>query len=237
MGLMNVLLPGTPIVYYGDEIGMTGHLYELSKNNTKDPYVAANCKDDDTSCYLKKSRDPMRTPMQWTDTAEPNSWLPYLNANRSFNVKAEEEMSVEDKMIKRNPLELFKRLTALKKFPAFSEGQLFYPWQDEEIFAFMSKHEEEEYAYLVAMNIGSSASEDPMNLDFTSVWPEMPEKGLLYTMAGPGQGINNTYQYEKDTHIHMSDIELYPYQGLVVELNLTPEEGEDAWECQYCNGE
>lgn len=35
----------------------------------------------------------------------------------------------------------------------------------------------------------------------------------------------------------MSDIELYPYQGLVVELNLTPEEGEDAWECQYCNGE
>ena len=50
------------------------------------------------------------------------------------------------------------------------------------------------------MNIGSSASEDPMSLDFTSVWPpaEMPEKGLLYTMAGPGQGDNNTYQYEKE---------------------------------------
>lgn len=68
-----------------------------------------------------------------------------------------------------------------------------------------SKHEDEEYAYLVAMNIGSGAFDDPMNLDFTSVWPEMPEKGLLYTMAGPGQGTypnsfcpNSTYQYEKE---------------------------------------
>ena len=43
--------------------------------------------------------------------------------------------------------------------------------------------------------------------------------------------------YISSTHIHMTDIELHPYQGLVVELNLTPEEGEDAWECQYCNGE
>ena len=51
------------------------------------------------------------------------------------------------------------------------------------------------------MNIGSSFSADPadpMNLDFTSVWPEMPEKGLLYTMAGRGQGDNKTYQYEKE---------------------------------------
>ena len=68
---------------------------------------------------------------------EDNSWLPFLKSSSEFNVKAEEEMSEEDKMIKRNPLELFKRLTALKKFPAFSEGHLFYPWQDEEIFAFM----------------------------------------------------------------------------------------------------
>ena len=49
------------------------------------------------------------------------------------------------------------------------------------------------------MNIGYSASEDPMNLDFTSVWPEIPEKGLLYTMAGPMYTMaNNTYQYEKE---------------------------------------
>ena len=70
-----------------------------------------------------------------------------------------------------------------------------------ELLFIYSKHEDEEYAYLVAMNIGSSFSADPadpMNLDFTSVWPEMPEKGLLYTMAGPGQGDNKTYQYEKE---------------------------------------
>ena len=55
---------GTPIVYYGDEIGMTGHLDDLSKDNTTDPYVDVNCEPNDKTCYLTKSRDPMRTPMQ-----------------------------------------------------------------------------------------------------------------------------------------------------------------------------
>ena len=49
------------------------------------------------------------------------------------------------------------------------------------------------------MNIGSnkgseSDPSEPVNLDFTSVWPEIPEKGLLDTMAGPVMPGNETYQ-------------------------------------------
>jgi len=235
--MMNVLLPGATVVYYGDEIGMTGFQDEITKADTKDPYVSVNCEKDDNNCYLKKSRDPMRTPMQWEENGV-HMWLPYFGSSNRYNVKTEEEMPEEDKKWKRNPLELFKRLMALKKFPALSEGYLFYPWQDNEIFSFMSKHEDEEYAYLIAMNIGSSGNSEPVNLDFTSVWPEIPEKGLLYTMAGPVTFPGNeTYQYERDTHVHMDDIELYPYQGMIVELNLAPEEEHDDWACQYCNGE
>ena len=64
-------------------------------------------------------------------------WLPYLKSIDQYNVDDEQRMSEEDKKWKRNPLELFKRLTALKKFPALSDGYLFYPWQDQEIFSFM----------------------------------------------------------------------------------------------------
>ena len=62
-----------------------------------------------------------------------------------------------------------------------------------------SKHEDEDFAYLVAMNIGSYDNSDPINLDFTSVWPDLPEKGLLYTMGGPvAFSGNQTYQYERE---------------------------------------
>ena len=52
------------MVYYGDEIGMTGFQDEIAKADTRDPYVSANCEEDDEHCYLRKSRDAMRTPMQ-----------------------------------------------------------------------------------------------------------------------------------------------------------------------------
>ena len=58
------MMLGSSVVYYGDEIGMTGFLNDLSKNDTRDPYVSVNCAPDDDDCYLLKSRDPMRTPMQ-----------------------------------------------------------------------------------------------------------------------------------------------------------------------------
>ena len=45
------------------------------------------------------------------------------------------------------------------------------------------------------------------------------------------------YAIHFSTHVHMDDIELYPYQGMVVELNLAPEEEHDARACQYRNGE
>ena len=56
---------GSSVVYYGDEIGMTGFLDDLTNDTTRDPYVDVNCAgNDDENCYLLKSRDPMRTPMQ-----------------------------------------------------------------------------------------------------------------------------------------------------------------------------
>ena len=64
-------------------------------------------------------------------------WLKTLECRDNFNVEDETAMEEEDKEWKRNPLELFKKLTALKQFRPIQDGNIFYPWQDKEIFAFL----------------------------------------------------------------------------------------------------
>ena len=61
--MMTLLLPGTVIIYYGDEIGMQAEGALLCED-TLDPYVKPpymTCNDGDTP---EVSRDPARTPMQ-----------------------------------------------------------------------------------------------------------------------------------------------------------------------------
>lgn len=78
--MLLLTLPGTPFTYYGEEIGMTGR--EISFEETVDPY-GLNFGPDR---YEEFSRDPSRTPMQWSSsrnggfTTAKKPWLP-LNDN------------------------------------------------------------------------------------------------------------------------------------------------------------
>ena len=60
--LTTLLLPGTAIVYYGDELGMSDSASAISCEDTMDPYA----KEPYAECdgYPEQSRDPARTPMQ-----------------------------------------------------------------------------------------------------------------------------------------------------------------------------
>lgn len=77
--LLQMTLPGMVIVYYGEEIGM--HNVDLPSEVMHDVYA--------------KSRDPERTPMQWS--AGPNAgfseaaqtWLPVAPDFSTYNVEAE----------------------------------------------------------------------------------------------------------------------------------------------------
>jgi len=57
--MVNLLLPGVAITYYGEEIGMED--INLSWELTVDPAG----KNAGPEKFLKASRDPSRTPMQW----------------------------------------------------------------------------------------------------------------------------------------------------------------------------
>jgi maltose alpha-D-glucosyltransferase/alpha-amylase len=134
--LMNALLcslPGTPVMYYGDEIGMGDNIY-------------------------LGDRDGVRTPMQWSadrnagfSTAPPQRlYLPlitdYEYHHDTVHVEAQQQNS-------HSLLSFMKRLLALRKRSrAFGRGSLeFLDPTNHKILAFIRRHEEE--TILVVANL------------------------------------------------------------------------------------
>jgi alpha-glucosidase len=105
--MLLLTLRGTPICYYGDELGMANTVIPaarmLDRNGMTDDEIERN------------SRDPARTPMQWD--AGPNAgfcppgvdpWLPVSGAHALTNVAVENADP-------RSMLNLFRRLAAIRR--------------------------------------------------------------------------------------------------------------------------
>ncbi len=136
MELMNVLLftlPGTPVIYYGDEIGMG----------------------DD---YYLGDRNGVRTPMQWN--ADSNAGFSKGNPQRLYlpvNIDPEyhyETINVENQSGNRaSLLSWMKRIIAVRKrYKAFGRGgiEFLFP-ENNKVLAFVREYEDERI--LVAVNL------------------------------------------------------------------------------------
>jgi alpha-glucosidase len=86
MAALYLTLRGTPILYYGEEIGMENN-DPKSKEDVRDPIRRLGWP-------LEKGRDGERTPMQWTagvnaGFSEATPWLPVPPSARTHNVDSE----------------------------------------------------------------------------------------------------------------------------------------------------
>jgi len=146
--LMNGLLfslPGTPVIYYGDEIGMGDNFYLGDRNG-------------------------VRTPMQWS--ADRNAGFSHTNPQRLYlpiNIDPEyhyEAVNVDAQQ--NNPDSLLwwmKRLIAMRKrFKAFGRGSLefLYP-ENRKVLVFVRRYEDE--TILVVANLSRSVQYISLNLD------------------------------------------------------------------------
>ncbi|KAJ9598138.1 hypothetical protein L9F63_026758, partial [Diploptera punctata] len=108
MNMITMLLPGTPVVYNGEEMGMEDT--DISWRDTKD---SAGINAGPTK-YKLFSRDPERTPMQWNSgknagfSTANQTWLP-VNPNY-VSLNAEAQLAAEWSHIK-----VFKLLVAARK--------------------------------------------------------------------------------------------------------------------------
>ena len=136
-------LPGSPILYYGDEIGMGDK-------------------------YLLEDRDGVRTPMQWDSspgvgfsTASPDDF--YLPLVEAAGYTPDEVNVLDQKGDPSSLLEWVRRMLALRSaHPVFGSGA-FEPVQVDrsEVFAFVRRDEHE--GVLVVANL----SRDPVSASLT----------------------------------------------------------------------
>ncbi len=134
--LMNALLlslPGTPIIYYGDEIGMGDNIYLGDRNG-------------------------VRTPMQWSP--DRNAGFSQVNPQKLYLpviIDPEyhyEVLNVESQKKNRHSLFWWMRrlLTLRSRIPAFSRGDLtFLEPENPKILAFIRRHEDQ--SILVVVNL------------------------------------------------------------------------------------
>jgi maltose alpha-D-glucosyltransferase / alpha-amylase len=178
--LLNGLLlsmPGTPVIYYGDELGMGDN-------------------------YYLGDRDGVRTPMQWSadrnggfSRADPQRLYlpPIMDANfgyQTINVEAQQ----------RDPSSLLnwmRRMISVRKLqPAFGRGELtfLYP-NNRKVLAFMRQHAD--LKLLCVFNLSRSAQAveldlsehngcTPIELTGNSPFPSIGELPYMLTLPGYG---------------------------------------------------
>jgi alpha-glucosidase len=154
MAGMYLTLRGTPIMYYGEELGMENN-DPTRKEDVKDPIGIAGWP-------KEKGRDGERTPMQWDDS--PNAgfsrttpWLPVPASYKTHNVASEltEPASV---------LQFYKHLLALRhQEHALLYGDYVALNQDNpNVLSYLRRYKNE--AVLVVLNMSGTAQQISFNL-------------------------------------------------------------------------
>ncbi|MCC4212990.1 maltose alpha-D-glucosyltransferase [Leeuwenhoekiella parthenopeia] len=178
--LMNVLLfslPGTPVMYYGDEIGMGDNFY-------------------------LGDRDGVRTPMQWT--ADRNAGFSMANPQKLYLPTIidpqynSQTVNVESQQI--NPSSLLwwmKRILNMRKsFKAFGRGDIkFFSPSNSKILAFTRSYGDENILVIANLSRFSQAVEleldefkdyIPMEVFSHNKFPRISSRPYLFTLAPHG---------------------------------------------------
>ncbi len=153
--LLNILLfsmPGTPVLYYGDEIGMGDNFYLGDRNGC-------------------------RTPMQWSSDrnagfskANPQQLYLPVTIDPEYNYEA---INVENQQKNLSSLLWWmRRVIAMRKnFRAFSRGSIeFLHPENSKVLAFLRQHEEE--TILVVANL--SRFSQPLEIDLSRFAGSVP---------------------------------------------------------------
>jgi alpha-glucosidase len=158
MGALYLTLRGTPIMYYGEEVGMENN-DPKRKEDVKDP-------EGRTGWPKEIGRDGERTPMQWSDAAnggfsthEP--WLPVPASSKTHNVATESKDP-------NSVLEFYRKVLALRHTnPVLREGNYTALNEDDaNVISYLRTYKGK--SVLVALNMSTSPQKPTFKLPVTS---------------------------------------------------------------------
>lgn len=123
--MIQLLLPGTPVVYMGDELGMT------------DSYLRDDQFTDSKSKLFEygRERERVRTPFQWDSKAQAGfsnktkTWLPVNTNYVTVNVE-------NQSCAPRSHLKIFKEIAKLRQLKLFQTGDVKLYELSKYVFAF-----------------------------------------------------------------------------------------------------
>nr|XP_055026995.1 neutral and basic amino acid transport protein rBAT [Misgurnus anguillicaudatus] len=199
INMMLLTLPGTPTTYYGEEIGMVN----VNVSVIQDPFGKFN---------PNNSRDPQRTPMQWSDKLnagfsdnENGTWLDIAPDYKTVNV----EVQLDDP---NSIISQYRTLSLLRSSElALSRGWFCYVRSDPNVFAYLREMDGRRKAFLVVLNFGedtetdlSSVSELPdtltVHLSTVPISKKIFSKSRIFTFKG--QGLLLEYSTNKRFHLN-----------------------------------
>ncbi|HEY0430821.1 MAG TPA: alpha-glucosidase [Pyrinomonadaceae bacterium] len=154
MAGLYLTLRGTPIMYYGEEIGMTNN-DPKRREDVKDPIGRLGWP-------KEKGRDGERTPMQWNTSAnagfsQATPWLPVPASYKTHNV--ETELKAPDSI-----LNFYRHVLALRhQDPALRDGEyVSLNENDPNVLSYLRRYKDE--AVLVVLNMSSRPQKVSFNL-------------------------------------------------------------------------
>jgi alpha-glucosidase len=188
--MLLLTLWGTPIMYYGDELGLQD--VPIPPERMQDPW-------EQRVPGLGLGRDPQRTPMQWDET--PNAgftnedvqpWLPLADDYKAVNVAVQEEAPTSHLNFTRTLLRLRRAMPVLHQKGVFT----FIDDLPDDILAFTRGMDRGRV--IVIVNFGEK--EHTLNLS---------------VLATQGEVLLNTTN-ERSGEVQMGALDLYPHEGILL---------------------
>ncbi|XP_065488265.1 amino acid transporter heavy chain SLC3A1 [Caloenas nicobarica] len=173
INMLLLTLPGTPVTYYGEEIGM---------ENTASENVSEECINSDPVTFPEKS------PMQWDGkvnagfTEGNSSWLPVNSDYQSVNVEIQMAWS-------NSTLNLYRDLTSLRnnELP-IHRGWMCYIWNDSDVFVYVRELDGLDRVFMMVLNFGQEST-----IDLQAIVPSLPSEAIIRlstNFSNAGKAVN-----------------------------------------------
>ena len=186
--MLTLTARGTPFIYYGEELGMMD--VPISQNQVQDPYGIN---------VPGQTRDPERTPMQWSAAAnagfsneEATTWLPVATDYRDVNV----EQAQKDPQ---SVLALYQKLLSLRRTHAALNQGTYFPIDQtsDQCVAYIRQHDQQQI--LVILNFGRT------------------EQTVTLSEFHNGQVLLSTH-LDREEEVNLASLSLRPYEGVLIRM-------------------
>ncbi|NWW98255.1 SLC31 protein, partial [Caloenas nicobarica] len=175
INMLLLTLPGTPVTYYGEEIGM---------ENTASENVSEEC----INSHPVLVTFPEKSPMQWDGkfnagfTEGNSSWLPVNSDYQSVNVEIQMAWS-------NSTLNLYRDLTSLRnnELP-IHRGWMCYIWNDSDVFVYVRELDGLDRVFMMVLNFGQEST-----IDLQAIVPSLPSEAIIRlstNFSNAGKAVN-----------------------------------------------